>query len=106
MNRGVVVFIKEERLVADLLASGVTLNGAYLQVSSLTVPSTWVTVSGVSPFIPNETLKQELQHFRKMASGLKTVGPQYCTCKYRKAGKKGYDKHLFLLHPQSVGLLP
>ncbi|KAK0151060.1 hypothetical protein N1851_007806 [Merluccius polli] len=32
MNKEVVVFVKEERLVADLLASGVTLNGLYLQV--------------------------------------------------------------------------
>ncbi|XP_075308533.1 uncharacterized protein LOC142370003 [Odontesthes bonariensis] len=74
MNREVVVFVKEERLVADLLASGVTLNGMYLQVSPLAVPSTRVTVSGVPPFIPNEALERELQRFGKMASGFKTVG--------------------------------
>ncbi|TWW60976.1 hypothetical protein D4764_05G0010660 [Takifugu flavidus] len=74
MNRGVVVFVKEERLVAELVARGVTLNGAYLQVFLLAVPFTRVTVSSVPPFIPNEVLEQELQGFRKMASGLRTVG--------------------------------
>ena len=74
MNKGVVVFVKEERMVADLLASGVTVNGLYLQVSPLAVPSTRVTVSGVPPFIPNEELEQELKRFGKMASGFKTVG--------------------------------
>lgn len=33
MNRGVVVFLKEERFVAELIAGGVTLSGVYLQVS-------------------------------------------------------------------------
>ncbi|TWW78233.1 hypothetical protein D4764_11G0003540 [Takifugu flavidus] len=51
MNRGVVVFVKGERLVAEL-----------------------VTVSGVPLFITNDALEQELQLFGKMASGLRTVG--------------------------------
>ncbi|TWW53280.1 hypothetical protein D4764_0092070 [Takifugu flavidus] len=75
MNRRVVVFVKEERLVAELVGRGVTVNGAYLQMSPLAAPSTRVTVSGVPPFITNEALEQELQRFGKMASGLGTVGP-------------------------------
>ncbi|TWW71424.1 hypothetical protein D4764_17G0009070 [Takifugu flavidus] len=75
MNRGVVVFVKEERLVAELVGRGVTVNGAYLQVSPLAAPSTRVTASGVPPFITNEALEQELQRFGKFASGLRTVGP-------------------------------
>ena len=54
MNKGMVVFVKEEHLVADLLESGVTLNGLYLQVFPLAVPITRVTVSGVPPFIPTK----------------------------------------------------
>lgn len=69
MNKGVVVFLKEERFVAELIASGV-----YVQVSPLAVPSTRVTVSVVPPFIPNEVLEWELQHFGKLASGFRTVG--------------------------------
>lgn len=62
--------MKEERYVAT---SGLTLNGEYLQVSPLTVPSTGVTISGVPPFIPDEVLEQELRCFRKMASGFRRV---------------------------------
>lgn len=39
INRGVVVFFKEERLVAELVVRAVTLTGAYLQDSPLAVPS-------------------------------------------------------------------
>lgn len=74
MNKGVVVFLKEERFVAELIASSVSLNGVYLQVSPLAVPSTRVTVSVVPPFIPNEVLEWELQRFGKLASGFRTVG--------------------------------
>ncbi len=74
MNRGVVIFLKEERFVSDLIASGVSLNGGYLQVSPLAVPSTRVTISGVPPFIPNEALESELQRFGKLASGFRTAG--------------------------------
>ena len=74
MNRGVVVFLKEERYVAELIASGVSLNGVYLQVSPLAVPSTRVTLSGVPPFIPNQVLERELQRYGKLASSMRTVG--------------------------------
>lgn len=74
MNRGLLVFLKEERLVAELVASGVTVDGVYLQVSPLAVPSTRVTLSGVPPFIPNQVLERELLRFGKLASGFRSVG--------------------------------
>ncbi|XP_063323634.1 heat shock 70 kDa protein 12A-like [Pelmatolapia mariae] len=37
------------------------------------MPSTWITVSGVPPFIPNAALKQELKRFGRFASGFRTV---------------------------------
>ena len=74
MKGGVVVFLREERYVADLLTNRVTLNGEYLQVSPLTLPSTRVTISGVPPFIPDEGLEQKLRNFGKMASGFRMVG--------------------------------
>ncbi|KAK0149019.1 Transposon TX1 uncharacterized protein [Merluccius polli] len=73
MNKGVVVFLKEERFVAELIVSGVSMNGVYLQVSPLAVPTARVTVSGVPPFIPDVALERELQRFGKMASGFRTV---------------------------------
>ena len=68
-----VSFVRAERYVADLLASEVTLNGEYLQVFPLALPSTRVTISGVPSFIPDKVLKQELCRFGKMASGFGMV---------------------------------
>ncbi|KAG7480369.1 Transposon TX1 putative 82 kDa ORF 1 [Solea senegalensis] len=73
MNHGVIVFLKEEKFVAGLIESGVTVRGSYLQVSPLAVPSTRVTISGVPPFVPNEALAHELQRFGKLASGFKII---------------------------------
>jgi len=72
MNRGLLVFYKDERFVSALISSGVTLNGGYLQVSPLAVPTTRVTVFGVPPFIPDYVL--ELRCFGKLANNFKTVG--------------------------------
>uniref|UniRef100_A0A0F8C3I3 CCHC-type domain-containing protein n=1 Tax=Larimichthys crocea TaxID=215358 RepID=A0A0F8C3I3_LARCR len=102
MNKGVVVFVKEERLVADLLASGVTLNGLYLQVSPLAVPFTRVTVSGVPPFIPNEALEQELRRFGKMASGFKTVGLGCKSDKLRHVQSFRRQVNMFLTCPSQT----
>ena len=102
MNKGVVVFVKEERLVADLLASGVTLNGLYLQVSPLAVPFTRVTVSGVPPFIPNEALEQELQRYGKMASGFKTVGLGCKSDKLKHVQSFRRQVHMFLICPSQT----
>ena len=60
MTRGVVVFVMEERYVANLLASGVTLNGEYLQVSPLALVSTRVTISSVPPFILDKAGRWQL----------------------------------------------
>lgn len=40
MNKGVGIFLKEERFVTQLSLSGVTIGDEYLQVSPLAVPST------------------------------------------------------------------
>lgn len=74
MKKVVEVFVKEERFVTQLIVSGVTVEGEYLQASSLAVPSSQVIESGVSRFIPNDMLEKELQRFVKLASGLKSVG--------------------------------
>ncbi|TDH15933.1 hypothetical protein EPR50_G00015180 [Perca flavescens] len=73
MNKAVVVFMKDEQLVNQLIESGVFIRDSFVQVSPLSVPSTRITVSGVPPFIPDELLGNELQRFGKFASGFKTV---------------------------------
>ncbi|KAA8581186.1 hypothetical protein FQN60_002767, partial [Etheostoma spectabile] len=66
MNKAVVVFMKDEQLVHQLIESGVYIRDSL-------VPSTRITVSGVPPFITNEVLEKELRRFGKFASGFKTV---------------------------------
>lgn len=73
MNKAVVVFLKEERFVSQLIGTGIFLNDIFVHVSPLAVPSTRITVSGVPPFIPNEVLERELQRFGKFASAFRTV---------------------------------
>ncbi|KAJ3605666.1 hypothetical protein NHX12_027711 [Muraenolepis orangiensis] len=73
VNKAVLVFVKSEQMVHQLVASGVIIRDLYVQVSPLSVPSTRVTVSGVPPFIPNELLEVELRRFGKFASGFKTM---------------------------------
>lgn len=73
MNKAVVAFLREERLVHDLVESGLVLDNEFVAVSPLFVPSVRVTVSGVPPFISNESIEKELVRFGKLASGLKPV---------------------------------
>ncbi|KAF7644676.1 hypothetical protein LDENG_00217680 [Lucifuga dentata] len=73
MNKAVVVFLKEEKHVADLIESGVIITDLFISVSPLSIPSVHVTVSGVPPFIPNALLENELRRFGKFASGFRTV---------------------------------
>lgn len=51
MNKTVVVFIKDESQVYHLIESGVFIRDDFVRVSPLSVPSLWITVSGVTPFI-------------------------------------------------------
>ena len=53
MNKAVVVFLKDEPVVHQLIEAGVVIRDLFVQVSPLSVPSTRITVSGVPPFIPN-----------------------------------------------------
>lgn len=73
MNKAVVVFVKKQELVSQLIESGLNINEEFIQVSPLAVPSTRITISGVPPFIPNETLEKELKRYGRMASGFRTV---------------------------------
>ncbi|KAJ3583936.1 hypothetical protein NHX12_015433 [Muraenolepis orangiensis] len=68
MNKAVVVFLKDQKYVTELIESGLVLNEEYVQVSPLATPSTRITVSGVPLFIPNEALERELKRFEKPRS--------------------------------------
>lgn len=74
MNKALVVFLTEQKHVSELIGSGLTLDGEFVPVTPLAVPSTRVTVSAVPPFIPNELLERELRRYGKFAGGFKSVG--------------------------------
>ena len=61
MNKAVVVFLKDQRFVTQLIESGLELNDEFL------------TVSGVPPFVPNEALEKELKLFGKAQFPLSPV---------------------------------
>ncbi|XP_071059784.1 sialic acid-binding Ig-like lectin 14 isoform X3 [Pseudochaenichthys georgianus] len=84
MNKAVVVFLKDQKYVTELIESGLMVNEEYIQVSPLATPSTRITVSGVPPFIPNEALERELKRFVVQGQhgwGVTYSSPEVCAVK-------------------------
>ncbi|KAI4890558.1 hypothetical protein NFI96_024482, partial [Prochilodus magdalenae] len=77
MNKAVVVFLKDERLVNQLVESGIWVFETFVPVSPLLTPATKVTISNVPPFLPRELLAKELGRFGKLASAI-TMIPLGC----------------------------
>ncbi len=73
MNRAVVVFLKEQHFVNQLIENGLVINDNFVQVTPLQAPTAKITVSNVPPFIPDDALERELVRFGKFASGFKTI---------------------------------
>lgn len=59
MTKGIVVFVKQPKLVTHLAESGTAVNYEFIKNSLLAVPSTRITLSRVSPFVSNKVLAQE-----------------------------------------------
>lgn len=68
MSKAVAVFVKAEWFVHMLVENGLILDDAFIAVFPLWTPLTRITVLGVPPFIPNESIEKELVRF---ASGLR-----------------------------------
>ena len=77
MNKAVVVFLRDERLVNQLVESGIWVLETFVPVSPLLTPATKVTISNVPPFLPSELLAKELGRFGKLASAI-TMIPLGC----------------------------
>ncbi|KAL6463439.1 hypothetical protein MHYP_G00278300 [Metynnis hypsauchen] len=60
MNKAVVVFLREEGLVNELVESGICVLETFVPVSPLAMPMTRVTISSVPPFLSSESLTKEL----------------------------------------------
>jgi len=73
MNKAVVVFLEEEKLVNVLVETGIEISDTFVQVTPLRSPATRVIISNAPPFIANDAILKELNRFGKFASGIKTV---------------------------------
>ncbi|KAI2646057.1 Transposon TX1 uncharacterized 82 kDa protein [Labeo rohita] len=73
MNKAVVVFLKEEQLVAQLIESGVVINGSFCPILPLATLTSKVIISNVPPFIPDEVIERELIRFGRIASPIKVI---------------------------------
>ncbi len=63
MNQAVVVFLKEQHFVNQLIENGLVINDNFVQVTPLQAPTAKITVSNVPPFIPDDALERELVRF-------------------------------------------
>lgn len=51
MTKGVIVFVKQPKLVSQLAESVIAVNDEFIKNSLLAVPSTRITLSRVQPFV-------------------------------------------------------
>lgn len=73
MNKAVVVFLKSESLVNQLIVSGIWVKETFVRVNPLSTPATKITISNVPPFISDEMITKELQRFGKIAGPVRTI---------------------------------
>ncbi len=90
MNRAVVVFLKEQHFVNQLIENGLVINDNFVQVTPLQAPTAKITVSNVPPFIPDDALERELVRFGKFASGFKiiTLGCKHPSLRHVKSFRR------------------
>lgn len=73
MNKAVVVFLKTEQHVNQIIENGLWVKGMFVPVTPLYAPATKVTISNVPPFIKSEVIVKELSRFGKVVSPVKVV---------------------------------
>lgn len=73
MNKAVVVFLRNENQVKNLIESGIWINEAFVPITPLSAPATKVTISNVPPFVGNEGIIKELTRFGKIAGAIKEI---------------------------------
>lgn len=69
MKNAIVVFLRSEPLLHQLVQSGIFIWDLLVQGPPLSVPSVWITVSSIPPFIPNDLL--EFSIFKMVNLGCK-----------------------------------
>lgn len=73
LNKAVVVFLYEEKLVNRLVESGIVVENTLLSVAPIRATATKVVISSVPPFISNDDITRELSRFGRSANSIKMV---------------------------------
>ncbi|XP_051775232.1 uncharacterized protein LOC127525935 [Erpetoichthys calabaricus] len=73
MSGSIVAFLSSEDLVPIMVEKGVVINGSFVQVSPLAVPSRRVTISNAPPFLKNETIAKELERHGRLVSKIRYI---------------------------------
>ena len=69
----VVVYFNFITWVETVCVKGLQVSGYTSYVEPLVKPATKMVISGVPPFIPNETIEYEMMRFGRLVSGIKTI---------------------------------
>lgn len=73
MNKAVVVFLAEVRIVDDLIESGITINDTFVPLMPLSSPAKKIVLSNVPPFIKNEVIQEVLERYGKLTAPIKMI---------------------------------
>lgn len=73
MDKAVVVFLKDTALVTRLVEQGITVDGAFYNVTPLASPTVKVTISNVPEYISDEDIKRELLRYGRLASSIRMI---------------------------------
>lgn len=73
MNKSVVVFLTDVKMVDDLIERGITINDTFLPVLPLSSPSKKIVLSNVPPFIKNEVIQEVLERYGKLTAPIKMI---------------------------------
>lgn len=72
VSRSVVLFVEKVQQVKELVEVGLSVNGTFEQMMSLTQPAARITLSNVPPFISDDFV-QELSCHGKVVSPIKKL---------------------------------
>lgn len=73
MNKAIVVFLKEESMVDDLVERGLSVGNVFVSVLPLSNLAKKVMLSNVPPFISNDSLERLLVRYGKLVGPIKMI---------------------------------
>ncbi len=73
MNSATVVFLSSIEKVNEVVEKGIVIDGEFVSVLPLSMPSKRVTLSNVPPFLSDEIITKALSRYGKLVSPLKKI---------------------------------